>query len=340
MIFYHVFKVQRLALASEKLPCVHYYCVDKLLVYALRFVQVLYQERSASPATAITYCNKVNIDVEALARFCFERPLVDPFTIDFHITTIMTFNYVYNFALILALGVSAAFAINCKGCTPLDSLSFDKLLSKFKVSVIKFDVAYPYGDKHEEFAKFSVSASELDDLFIGEVGIKDYGDKDNADLAERFEVLKDDYPVCILFVQDANGKLSDHRFAGEFKEDNLKSFVRQKSGLYLPLPGCLEAFDNLADSLMTAPDAGTKGKVIVQAEKVRDTLKDEQSKKADIYIKVMHKVASEGEAFIDKEMERVKKVMEGKVSEGKKKQLEHRINILKSFARQKTKDEL
>ena len=252
----------------------------------------------------------------------------------------MAFSYTYNFALILAFGASATLAINCKGCTPLDSLSFDKLLNKFKVSVIKFDVAYPYGDKHEEFAKFSQSASELDDLFVGEVGIKDYGDKDNADLAERFNIVKDDYPAVILFVQDANGKLSDHRFADEFKEDNLKSFVRQKSGLYLPLPGCLEEFDNLADSLMTSPDAGTKGKIIVQAEKARDKLKDEKSKKAEIYIKVMHKVVSEGEKFVDKEMERVKKVMEGKLSEGKKKQLEHRINILKSFARQKTKDEL
>ena len=255
----------------------------------------------------------------------------------------MAFTCLYYLALILAFGpLSAILAINCKGCTPLDSHSFDKLLNKFKVSVIKFDVAYPYGDKHEEFAKFSLSASESDiDLFVGEVGIKDYGDKDNADLAERFNVVKDDYPAVILFVQDANGKLSDHRFADEFKEDNLKSFVRQKSGLYLPLPGCLEEFDNLADSLMTSPDAGTKGKIIVQAEKARDQLKDkEKSKKAEIYIKVMHKVVSEGEKFIDKEMERVQKVMEGKVSEGKKKQLEHRVNILKSFARQKTKDEL
>jgi len=246
-------------------------------------------------------------------------------------------------AFVLAFLTHGTSAINCKGCTPLDTLSFDKLLSKFKVSVVKFDVAYPYGDKHEEFAKFSASAAELEDLFVGEVGIKDYGDKDNADLADRFQVVKEDYPVVILFVQDADGRIHDHRFADEFKEDNLKGFVRQKSGLYLPLPGCLEDFDNLADGLMTtAQDAGAKGQIIVQAEKAREKLKsDEQSKKADIYIKVMHKVVSEGEGFITKEIDRVQKVMAGKVSESKKKQLEHRINILKSFARQKsTKDEL
>ena len=94
-----------------------------------------------------------------------------------------------------------------------DSLSFDKLLKKFKVSIVKFDVAYPYGDKHEQFGKFSQDAAEIEDLFVGEVGIKDYGDKDNGDLAERFNVKKDDYPVVILFQKDIqSGKLKDFRY--------------------------------------------------------------------------------------------------------------------------------
>ena len=116
-------------------------------------------------------------------------------------------------AFILAFGYAPTFAINCKGCTPLDNLSFDKLLSKFKVSVVKFDVAYPYGDKHEEFGKFCQAASEVEDLFVGEVGIKDYGEKDNTDLAERFSVVKEDFPVVILFIIDpTSGKIAEsHR---------------------------------------------------------------------------------------------------------------------------------
>ena len=118
-----------------------------------------------------------------------------------------------NLAYFLTFGLATVLAINCKGCTPLDTLSFDKLLSKFKVSIVKFDVAYPYGDKHEEFGKFSLAAAEVEDLFVGEVGIKDYGDKDNADLAERFSVKKEDFPVVILFVMDTqSGKVIDqHR---------------------------------------------------------------------------------------------------------------------------------
>ena len=58
-----------------------------------------------------------------------------------------------------------------------DVLTFDKMVNAFPVSLVKFDVAYPYGDKHDEFAKISEEAAELPNVFIGEVGIKDYGDK-------------------------------------------------------------------------------------------------------------------------------------------------------------------
>ena len=54
----------------------------------------------------------------------------------------------------------------------------------------------------------------------------------------------------------------------------------------------------------------------------------------------MHKIVSEGEAFIEKELGRVKKLLDDQVSDGKKKQLGQRINILNSFMRQRSKDEL
>jgi len=91
---------------------------------------------------------------------------------------------------------------------------------------------------------------------------------------------------------------------------------------------------------MTLTDPGSKGKIIVEAENIKGELNEGKAKKAETYIKIMHKVVSEGEKFIDKETERVTKLLDGKVSESKKKQLEQRINILKSFARQKSKDEL
>ena len=112
----------------------------------------------------------------------------------------------------------------------MDTASFDKLLSKFKVSVVKFDVAYPYGDKHEEYAKFSLAAAEVEDLFVGEVGIKDYGDKDNTDLAERFKVKKEDFPVVILFKVFDNGKIAEkHRYSFFFSNCFLMYLSQSKN---------------------------------------------------------------------------------------------------------------
>lgn len=88
-------------------------------------------------------------------------------------------------AALMALALPSAGAINCKGCTPLDTLTFDKMIRSFPVSLVKFDTAYPYGDKHEEFAKVAADGAELPGLFVGEVGIKDYGEKDNEELGNR-----------------------------------------------------------------------------------------------------------------------------------------------------------
>lgn len=118
-----------------------------------------------------------------------------------------------------------------------------QVTSKFAASLVKFDVAYPYGPKHEEFLKVAEAAQLTDDLLVAEVGVKDYGDKDNSDLADKFKVAKEDFPVVKLFVRGRADPLS---FTGEFTADELKKFVRGHSEVYIGLPGCLEAFDQLA----------------------------------------------------------------------------------------------
>jgi len=55
------------------------------------------------------------------------------------------------------------------------------------VSIIKFDVSYPYGEKHEEFVKLGSAYQSVEDLLVAEVPVKDYGEKDNEDLAIRFD---------------------------------------------------------------------------------------------------------------------------------------------------------
>ena len=88
--------------------------------------------------------------------------------------------------------------------------------------------------------------------------------------------------------------------------------------------------------------------MMAEAEKALIELsadEDDKAKKskAEIYVKMMRKVASDGQTFATSEMERVKKILDGKLSAAKKEQMEQRINVLKSFVTtepQKKKEEL
>ena len=231
----------------------------------------------------------------------------------------------------LASFLSTTHAINCPGCTPLDEISFDKIISKFKASIIKFDVAYPYGEEHDEFAKIAKDCQENGDIFVGEVGVKDYAEKDNQRLAERFSVSKEDFPAVILFVHGKGGDLQHFRFGDKLSADGLKKFVRQKSGIYLSLPGCIEEFDKLVDRLLDGQE--DQQTVLKEAEDLWDkTHGPKMAKREDIYVKLMRKVVSSGAKFISKEYQRVTKLLGGKISSDKKEELQEKLNILKSFS--------
>ena len=60
----------------------------------------------------------------------------------------------------------------------------------------------------------------------------------------------------------------------------------------------------------------------------------EKAAKADTYIKIMKKVITFGGVFVTQELERIDKVLAGKLSPAKIKDLERRINVLKSFGGQ------
>ena len=67
----------------------------------------------------------------------------------------------------------------------------------------------------------------------------------------------------------------------------------------------------------------------------------EKAAKADTYIKIMKKVITFGGVFVTQELERINKVLAGKLSPAKTKDLERRINVLKSFGQiQQIKEEL
>ncbi|XP_050690039.1 endoplasmic reticulum resident protein 29-like [Eriocheir sinensis] len=235
---------------------------------------------------------------------------------------------VIGLVVVLAV-VGAARAINAKGCTPLDAWTFDKIIPKFQAAVVKFDVAYPYGKKHEEFTKLSAAGRGSPELLVAEVGVKDYGDMENTDLAERFGVKKEDFPKVMLFVA---GKEEPLVFEGDFKAEEMKKFIRRNSGIYIGLEGCLETFDRIVDKFMVSEDFTAKKQLLRDAEDAWDALKSPSDRKiAETYVKVMRKVLEKGREFVKQEKTRVEGLMTGRITEEKKEEMQGRLNILKSF---------
>lgn len=72
----------------------------------------------------------------------------------------------------------------CRGCVELDELTFDRTLRRYPDgALVKFDVAYPYGEKHEAYAQFAADVANVtraygtnpapnEDLLVAVVGVK------------------------------------------------------------------------------------------------------------------------------------------------------------------------
>ncbi len=119
--------------------------------------------------------------------------------------------YLVTIVVVIALSSKCNGSNTCKGCTDLDELTFEKLMNRFPVTIVKFDIAYPYGDQHEAYSRFAqgiistnihllhsilkvifhivgIDVYHIDDLLVAAVGIKDYGEMDNKNLSKRFNV--------------------------------------------------------------------------------------------------------------------------------------------------------
>ena len=203
--------------------------------------------------------------------------------------------------------------------------------------MIKFDTAYPYGNKQNEYSKLSAGGYSSSDLLVAEVGIKDYGDMENMDLAERFGIKQEDFPVVKLFLDGNTEEPID--FADEtFDVITLRGFIKKNADVYIGLESCLEIFDRLTNKFINSKSIKEQEDIFKKAENERKKLILENEKNsADVYIKLMQKVLQKGESFIVDETKRVTGLVKSpKVIDEQRKEMESRLNILQSFS----KDEL
>lgn len=217
------------------------------------------------------------------------------------------------------------------GCVELDEISFDKMIGKFEYSLVKFDIAFPYGPKHEIYAEFARTVGpRVGNLLVGLVGVKDYGEKENSYLAQRYKVSENNYPAIILFQDNDNMKYVTYPKDMEVTVDNLKRFVRKNSKLDIPLDGCISLCDRAAKNFLYK-ERNEQMEIMSNLFNDIMRLSDEETKQAEVYIQVMSKVMEKGVDFVRDERQRIDKLLKEKFSEKKRKELTQKRNVLESF---------
>merc|ERR1719276_7240 len=230
------------------------------------------------------------------------------------------------------LATDAVNALLVQGSLPLDSLTFEKIITKTKYTLVKFDTAYPFGDLHDEFKQVAKFAAQNPDLIVAEVNINEYGDQENQDLAKIYGIEKEDFPVYKLFRGSPNPEEALPFDGTVKKRTEVLSFLKQ-NGVYVGLPTCIERFDELAAEFMNASTKEEKEQIQKKAQTAADKIEEKLEKyHAETYVKIMKKLIEKGEEYIAKEEERITKGLNDKsIKKEAKIGMKSRENILQSF---------
>ena len=79
--------------------------------------------------------------------------------------------------------------------------TFDRIIDGSKDVFVRFDKEYAYGDDHDAWKKFAAEVGGSSAaMLVADVGVSEYGDKDNKDLADRFSIKTDEFPHSSVLV--------------------------------------------------------------------------------------------------------------------------------------------
>ena len=228
--------------------------------------------------------------------------------------------------LVAAAGVAA---YGDRGIIKLDNTTFDRIVDGKWNVIARFDKEYSYGDDHDQWKEFAATVGDSEaDLLVVDVGVSEYGDKDNSDLSDRYSIKADDFPQYRLWPKGKGAKTEPKKYSGDKKKEDLLRFAQKEAGVWVGLPGQLKTFDELAKKFV----GGDKGKALKDATKAAGKASERDADGAKYYVKVMEK-ASADEGFVAKETDRLNKMIsDGSVKASKKEQFGRRLNILTSFA--------
>jgi len=231
-------------------------------------------------------------------------------------------------AAVLVVGLAPG-ALGTPGCIDLDTMTFDKIVGGERPTFVRFDQEYPYGEENNVFETLALNSTGSP-MLVCSVGISEYSNNGNADLAQRFGIVaedKDKFPIYMMFQA---GSKEGVTFTGSALSDlEMRQFIR-KQGVWIGLQGCSDKGDKNAQLFMST--ANKRKDILAETEKLSaDEGKEGTTKWYSI---VMKKVIEKGDGFINTEITRLQKVLEQggeSLKEEKVKLFNTRLNILASF---------
>lgn len=217
-----------------------------------------------------------------------------------------------------------------------------QIISNFKAVIVKFDESYSVNPDKD--AEYKILAEELRfsmDIFVGHIVVPyQADDMDKNEMTEEQKLAKqynitgpENMPVIFLY-REKNFE-NPIRFNGkQFDSYTLRDFIRTNvPGLSFQLKSCIPEFDNLAkDFIRDNKLAEKRKKILKNTEKQMNNMRNEDHKNsAKIYVKIMERILERGDIFIESEFERIRNLLNGKLSDQKKVDLKNRLNIVDSF---------
>eukprot|EP00397_Hematodinium_sp_SG-2012_P041833 GEMP01046156.1.p1 GENE.GEMP01046156.1~~GEMP01046156.1.p1 ORF type:complete len:279 (+),score=58.77 GEMP01046156.1:39-839(+) len=221
------------------------------------------------------------------------------------------------------------------GSIRLDNYTYDKFVNLPDIDVlVKFDKSYAYGDQEEEFKKLCKQAYAIPRFFIATVGIGEYGDKENDDLRERFNLRISDLPHLKLYKNREpiafNGTLKDAA--------PVVLFLRQ-NGINISPIGSLAEYDSVVMQFVnTSASASLREELLTKSQEIAHTFKKKNNENiSQEYVRVMEKVIAKGIDYIDTEYVRLGRLLNGaQMNEEQKEKMTTKMRVLSVFLAYRT----
>lgn len=227
---------------------------------------------------------------------------------------------ILSFAVLFHIADSTA-----PGSVKLDNYTFDKAVAiPGRNWLVKFDKSYAYGEKEDQFKILCKQAFQLENFFIADVPVQEFGDKENEDLREKFAIGKDEFPAYFLFT-DADRK--GIRYKGAVTAHDIAIWLRQ-NGVKMPAIGTIYDMDQVVTKFMR--EGGKSDAHIAEIKKLAEG-EYKTDRKSAMYVKICEKVKEAGVGYVEKEQQRIDKIMKGKLTPEKKEELNDKLKILLVF---------